>query len=451
MRAFYKPVLTRRTTQFQQNATYAKPIGKKNIAALEGLRAFAALGVVTLHTTYLVGHIVVNEHQYPWLSFFWVFGNTGVELFFVLSGFLLFMPYAKALLFQEKWPATRNFYMRRILRILPGYYFSLFVLVIVVQREYLRPDHWPQLFLFLTFFMDASRETFRQINVPYWSLAIEVQFYLLLPLVACGIHFLVKRVARTPHRRFMTAALACLGLILYGLTVRFIGLHQPRTAANLLLAGGRFLFFGMSGKYWEDFAVGMLVSLCFIYMQHPEHGRYLRDNTKKINLLAGPAALVLLTICALWNFRASYTVAQFNFLLPLVPYNLWLMDFFASLGWGLLIATILFGNVLLKAPFESRLMRALGTISYAIYLWHLPMLTIFKKYIFPHLHITNIALSHLSYWLFFALVIIPWCALVYWLIERPFMRLKDSRRPATDRPVVASEKNKLAASIDKTA
>src|SRR5579875_2484008 len=93
---------------------------KKNIASLDGLRAFAALGVVTLHITYLVGYIIVNEYKDPWLASFWVFGNTGVQLFFVLSGFLLFMPYAKALLLGRPLPSILRFYQRRALRILPA-------------------------------------------------------------------------------------------------------------------------------------------------------------------------------------------------------------------------------------------------------------------------------------------------------------------------------------------
>ncbi|MGH2482307.1 MAG: acyltransferase family protein, partial [Ktedonobacteraceae bacterium] len=215
-----------------KQAHTATPV-KKDIAGLDGLRAFAALGVVTLHTTYLIGHALFNEYTYSWLASFWVFGNTGVQLFFVLSGFLLFLPYGRALLFQEKWPGTRTFYKRRALRILPGYYFSLFMLLIFVQHSYFLPTHWPQLFLFFTFFMDSSRATFQQINVPYWSLGVEVQFYLFLPFVALGINALVQRVAHTPARRLRAALLACVGVMLGGLAVRLIGLHLPQGGASV--------------------------------------------------------------------------------------------------------------------------------------------------------------------------------------------------------------------------
>src|SRR5207249_9347409 len=54
---------------------------------------------------------------------------------------LLFMPFAKALLYKTNWPLVRVFYMRRVLRILPAYYVSLFLLILFQHPEYLHRDH----------------------------------------------------------------------------------------------------------------------------------------------------------------------------------------------------------------------------------------------------------------------------------------------------------------------
>src|SRR5260370_7890645 len=103
------------------------------------------------------------------------------------------MPFAEALLCETNGPLARVLYMRRVLRIVPAYYVSLFLIILFQHPEYLHRDHLKNLALFLTFFMDSSRATFRQLNGPYWTLATEWQFYMLLPLIALGISFLLRR------------------------------------------------------------------------------------------------------------------------------------------------------------------------------------------------------------------------------------------------------------------
>ncbi len=59
------------------------------------------------------------------------------------------------------------------------------------QRQYLQPQHWQELGLFFTFLMDSSRATFKQLNAPFWMLAIEWQFYMPLPLLVLGMRQIV--------------------------------------------------------------------------------------------------------------------------------------------------------------------------------------------------------------------------------------------------------------------
>src|SRR5215467_12026260 len=111
---------------------------KSNILVLDGVRGVAVLMVIIFHVNRVTGDNLWDPRTNPLASSISTAGGTGVTLFFVLSGFLLFMPFAKALLNKTRWPLARVFYMRRALRIIPAYYFSLFVIILFSHPEYLQ-------------------------------------------------------------------------------------------------------------------------------------------------------------------------------------------------------------------------------------------------------------------------------------------------------------------------
>src|SRR5690242_17598417 len=129
-----------------------KQDSKNSIAVLDGVRAIAILMVIIFHVNRITGDNLWSQQSNPLASSVSTSGGTGVTLFFVLSGFLLFMPYAKALLFKTSWPLARVFYLRRVLRIIPAYYVSLFLIIVFFHPEYFHQDHLQDLILFLTFF-----------------------------------------------------------------------------------------------------------------------------------------------------------------------------------------------------------------------------------------------------------------------------------------------------------
>jgi peptidoglycan/LPS O-acetylase OafA/YrhL len=407
--------------------------GKKNtIAVLDGVRGVAVLMVIVFHINRLTGDNLWSRTAYPLASSISTAGGTGVTLFFVLSGFLLFMPFAKALLFKTRWPLLRVFYLRRLLRVIPGYYVSLFLIILFMHPEYLLRDHLKNLALFLTFFMDSSRVTFRQINGPFWTLATEWQFYMLLPLITLGIAFVVSRV---PIRRRLPAVMFCLlGIIAWGLFVRYWGFYYqkhlqetflvPRSVLDVVL----FFSFGITGKYTEDFAVGMLISLCYIYSQHPSTDGKFAQRWQRLSPWLWGGGILVLVFGAMWHFTGEMQSGPF--LNGLSPYYNWLSEMLLSIGFGACIAAILYGSAGLKGVFEWPLLRWVGLISYSLYMWHLPFIILFGSRVLPLFHSLNLNryVSYSLYWLWAFVIIFPFAFVSYLLIEKPWMKLGDQWR-----------------------
>lgn len=149
--------------------------------ALDGLRGIAIL-------------LVVFYHNFGFTDYFF-FGWLGVDLFFVLSGFLI----TDILLKTVNTPGYfKNFYAKRILRIFPLYYLSLFIFLVILPHlknfpldfsYYINNQWWFWAYLqnwFLIFHNPGNNTTAIQ---HFWSLAVEEQFYLLWPLII----FLIKK------------------------------------------------------------------------------------------------------------------------------------------------------------------------------------------------------------------------------------------------------------------
>lgn len=420
---------------------------KNSIAVLDGVRACAILMVMVFHINRITGDNLWSSTENPLASSISTAGGTGVTLFFVLSGFLLFMPFAKALLFNTQWPLNRVFYLRRFLRIVPGYYVSLFLLILFLHPEYLQRDHLKDLLLFVTFFMDSSRATFRQLNGPFWTLATEWQFYMILPLIALGIALLMRRV---PMRKRLQAVTLCLaGIIVLGLFVRYWGFYFqahssatfliPRKYLNIIL----FFTFGITGKYTEDFAVGMFVSLCYIYAQHPSSDKKFARTWERLSPWLWGGGMIVLVFSAMWHFNAN-PPGGWPFLNGLLPYFNWLSEMVLAFGYAACIAAILFGPPGLKRPFEWPVLRWIGLISYSLYMWHLPLLDVFGTYVLPHFHIQNYYFAYSLYWVWALLVIFPVALLSYAIVEKPWMTLGDRWR----RSIEKNHQERLASQIE---
>ena len=112
-------------------------------------------------------------------------GFLGVDLFFFISGFCLFLPYARAAVAGRPAASVGHFFTRRAQKIVPSYLLALAVFALVYHDRFASPaDAAVQLASHLAFVHTLAPSTFYAISGPLWTIGIEVQFYLLFPLIA---------------------------------------------------------------------------------------------------------------------------------------------------------------------------------------------------------------------------------------------------------------------------
>jgi peptidoglycan/LPS O-acetylase OafA/YrhL len=348
---------------------------KGRIRELDGLRAIAVLMVVAWH------YVPAGDGDIAGGGMLYTLfrpGRSGVDLFFVLSGFLI----TSILIEQRGAPSYYTvFYLRRAFRILPVY--ALMVLALFLGRALA----WkPELFggefpvwtypFFLQNFAMAHLNTYGPaFMTATWSLAIEEQFYLVFPFL----------VAVIPARA------------LPKLLVSLLVLVPILRALNYWHSGAYLPVYVLTPFRADTLAIGALIAWAFSV--DGVKTRLIANASKVRWLLLSLAAAAPL----LWGRSAATFSIHMGY-------------------WGHTYLTLLFGTVLLavlthqNSPWlwllRSRLAYGVAAISYALYLFHLPVLEL--------LEIEGLSRPSLPLAAFG--VSIALSALSYFLIERPCLR-----------------------------
>lgn len=314
---------------------------QKHIPALDGLRGLAIILVMLFHFTPEGIGASAGEQVLHWLS---SLGWCGVDLFFVLSGFLI-----TGILFDAKGSDHyfRNFYMRRVLRIFPLYYGALFLVFVLVplfhpprrpaDQEFLNQQHW--LWLYVANIPQAISNGWPLksgwVNLNhFWSLAIEEHFYLLWP--AMVFFFQRKTLMRICTTCIITAlVLRCFTYFLWNDTAAYV----------------------LTPCRMDELAMGALVAL---------EARGPGGIERMLRPARWIAAILFAALAILW----AQGMEDVNYTVALTT----LSAFFAAL----LVVGV--GEGRMSAIFSNRVMRFFGKYSYGIYVFHWMLSPALERY-----------------------------------------------------------------------
>jgi len=220
-------------------------VGKpERVASLTGIRAIAALLVLATHAAYTVG-------KYPqgYVGLVYSRMEIGVPIFFVLSGFLLFSPWVKAAAAGTAPPSVKRYAWHRVRRIMPAYVVTVLIAYLVYHFRTAGPNPghtWEGLFRNLTLtqiYTDNYLFSFlHQGLTQMWSLAVEVAFYVALPVLAWLL--LVVLCRRRWRPGLLVAGLVGLALISPAWLILVHTTHFLPDGAKLWLPGYLAWFIG---------------------------------------------------------------------------------------------------------------------------------------------------------------------------------------------------------------
>jgi peptidoglycan/LPS O-acetylase OafA/YrhL len=226
---------------------------RSRVAALTGLRGLAAASVVLYHA-WLYGAPGAGRFPTGPLDPLFAKLDIGVTFFFVLSGFLLYRPFARAIVSGDALPLLRHFAIARFLRIVPVYWVAVLVVALAAERH-LFDQPWRLLanLLFLEFSFPSflpdnyATDTGSIAIVPSWALVVELGFYVTLPVLCLLAAWLARGTIHRIAAAFVPAAvLAVVGAIAIVIEHRLSGDVRRAWLVNFPMHASAFAC-GMAG------------------------------------------------------------------------------------------------------------------------------------------------------------------------------------------------------------
>lgn len=379
---------------------------KKNVVVgrhypeVDGLRAIAILSVVWWHAVDIAAAVSSDVVQYSFKHFFYAFsavGAAGVSIFFVISGFLIT---GILIDLSNQKGCFKTFYIRRSLRIFPVYYAALCAIALGLMffqfpktlDVWITYAFYMQNMLFLFVEETLSNATSPFLN-HFWSLAVEEQFYLIWPF----LFVFVFRRYNAVGALFLT-----IGLIVASLILRFSIFMMIEK--NVQMAS--LVYYDIMPVRLSELGLGALLAC----MQKMGIIRKSAINKVFFFLMMGMTLIVLL-----YSMRDFSTVYAIKSTISLC------VAFLTFCGIYEILSNTQERDFLYL---RSRGLRSVATVSYAMYVVHMPIMSIAGFYL---MSVENIGFSTA----FLSLLLVGCTAsylaarVSYKILERPFLKLKD--------------------------
>lgn len=364
-----------------------------HIKGLDGLRGLAALAVFTTHYDQIV--YVDQKIGYFDLGQLFANGYVAVSLFFTLSGYLLSLPYWEYLLYATPRQNIKTYLLHRLARILPAYYCCL-TLLLFIDNSWQFAFSNPDILLHYLFLFNFTEYSILSINSVFWTLAVEMQFYLLLPLLFLLLQKMPKQ-----------AGVLTLSIILITYILNYF----------------------ISNTFDQNIYWPWDNQLTWIRV----HGAVLNHSTLAHlpHFLCGVLAAGYIrprknTPIPQWLYQTTFLTSSLLLIIMLSTPLYEVLSITAG-HYGFPVVSVLITLIIVSTPqatlavkfLDSFMLRKLGLISYGFYLYHLPILHYLDS------SAQNAGIDVVEHWALFAVggLIVSFIAatLSYRFIERPVL------------------------------
>ena len=327
----------------------------RNIDFLLIVRGLAAISVIYWH---LGGYLARDEY---FASFFIIPGSLAVWIFFMMSGYLVGhgLIYGR---YQQTFKGIRKFWFNRFLRIYP-IFITISLIAILISNPVVNFDFISKELLMMQFEHNYS------LNGVFWTLGVEMQFYLLAPLILFGYRAIFRKYSENWWILYLITLIPLITVLIWKQSF-LIGLDLRNIIGNL-----------------SQFAVGIVMAG---YKNKILGTGLLKNNTVLF-------LIVILTVLLIVTFNRNYALNIVTIILTHI------------IGVGLIMLHILLEEKKLPSNFLIKILMILGVLSYGAYAWHGLLINsdILKNNFILHA-ITSIFLAYIT----------------YKLIEQPILKLK---------------------------